>query len=73
MSLILSNALENVTKKFFHLYEGPYRIVKAIGKNAFVINDVKEKNKLIGTCNRCSLRKYVTPSVSRDIMCAGNI
>ena len=56
----LSNALDHVTTKFFHLYEGPYLITKIVGKNAFVLIDSKNNNKIIGTYNRANLRKYKT-------------
>ena len=54
----LSNALDKVTKKFFHLFEGPYVIVKTIGENAFVLEDPKNGNIPVGTYNRANLRKY---------------
>ena len=53
----LSNAMDKVTKKFFHLYEGPYIIHKVVGKNAFVLTDANNGNE-IGTYNRTNLRKY---------------
>ena len=31
----LSNALDKATKKFFHLYEGPYAVAKKLDNNAF--------------------------------------
>ena len=33
----LSNAPDKVSKKFFHLYEEPYRIIKSIVENAFLL------------------------------------
>ena len=53
----LSNALDKTTKKFFHLYEGPYIISKTIGKNAYVLADIN-KGREIGTYNKTNLRKY---------------
>lgn len=35
-----SSAHDNVTKKFFLLYEGPYRILRMIGRNACVLTEV---------------------------------
>ena len=54
----LSNALDKTTKKFFHLYEGPYTISKSIGKNAYGLMDSTLGNE-IGTYNKMNLRKYV--------------
>lgn len=54
----LSNALDKVIQKFFHLFEGPYRIIQKIGENAFVLADPEDESKKIGTYNRLNLRKY---------------
>lgn len=54
----LSNAFDKVIKKFFHLFEGPYRIKKRVGENAFVLVDANDNDKEIGTYNRLNLRKY---------------
>ena len=51
----LSNALDKTTRKFFHLYEGPYNIAKALGKNAYLL---KDENDEVGIYNRKNLRKY---------------
>ena len=53
----LSNALDRTTKKFFHLYEGPYVLSRKIGNNAFVLTEVSDGRE-IGTYNRTNLRKY---------------
>lgn len=53
----LSSSTDRVTHKFFRLYEGPYVITAAKGSNAFVLSDIKD-NKIKGTYNRLSLRKY---------------
>ena len=55
----LSNALDKTTKKFFHLYEGPYVISRKVGNNAFVLVEVKDGRE-IGTYNRTNLRKYLS-------------
>lgn len=52
----LSNALDKVTKKFFHLFEGPYTITRVFDNNAYELSD--ESNKIIGKYNRTNLRKY---------------
>lgn len=54
----LSNAFDRVIKKFFHLFEGPYRIIKKNGENACVLADVNDNSKVLGTYNRLNLRKY---------------
>lgn len=48
----LSNALENITKKFCHLYEGPYRISRLVGKNAFNIFDLAKSREKPGSFHR---------------------
>lgn len=53
----LSNALRQVTHKFFHLYQGPYTIDKCIGKNAYRLTNTGD-GKLLGVYNRSNLRKY---------------
>ena len=58
----LSNALDKVTKKFFNLYEGPYRISKVVGKNAFVLVDKDDPLKEKVVYNRVNLKKYREPS-----------
>ena len=54
----LSNALDRMIKKFFHLFEGPYMIIRVIGENAFVLVDPRDNKREIGTYNRSNLRKY---------------
>ena len=41
------NVLDKVTKKFFHLFEGPYQITKAIGYNAFVLANPNNSEEVI--------------------------
>lgn len=53
----LSNAVQQKTHKFFHLYQGPYVIGKSIGKNAFELRN-RESNTVLGVYNRSNLRKY---------------
>lgn len=57
----LSNAIDKFTKKFFHLYEGPYRVSKTIGDNAYVLVEVLDPDRIKGTYNRLSLRRYHRP------------
>lgn len=54
----LSNAIDKVVGKFFHLFEGPYKIVRSVGKNAFAVADLKNEQIEKGIYNRCNLRKY---------------
>lgn len=56
-----SSTLNKVTHKFFHIYHGPYEIIKNIGGNAYQLVDVNNPSKIIGTYNRVSLRKYWQP------------
>lgn len=63
----LSNALDKVIQKFFHLFEGPYVILKQIGQNAFVLGDPKNNLAEIGTYNRLNLRKYYAPVVDAAV------
>ena len=53
----LSNANDRATHKFFHLYEGPYRVKCIIGRNAFVLSNPKS-GETICTYNRSNLRRY---------------
>ena len=57
----LSNALNGVTRKFFHLFEGPYKITRAVGPNAFMLCDTNDETKVIGIHNRANLRRYYCP------------
>lgn len=54
----LSNQSDKVIHKFFHLYEGPYKIGRIISNNAFVLSDVDTEVELRGTYNRNCLRPY---------------
>uniref|UniRef100_A0A6V7LHY6 RNA-directed DNA polymerase n=1 Tax=Bracon brevicornis TaxID=1563983 RepID=A0A6V7LHY6_9HYME len=54
----LSSNTDRVTHKFFHLYEGPYVITQSKGPNAFVLSHIDDRDKIKGTYNRLSLRKY---------------
>ena len=54
----LSDALQKQVIKFFHIYEGPFRIVKIVGNNAFSLAAPDDETKIKGTYNRFHLRKY---------------
>ena len=54
----LSSALDKVTHKFFHLFEDPYLLSKAVGGNAYVLADPNNPEEIKGTYNRTNLRKY---------------
>lgn len=53
----LSDSSKRQIHKFFHLYEGPFRIDEQNG-NACVLVDVSNPEIIKGTYNRCFLRKY---------------
>lgn len=54
----LSSQTDRVTHKFFHLFEGPFKILKIKGSNAFVLADMSDDSKIKGSYNRLSLRRY---------------
>lgn len=54
----LSNALDKVTKKFFHLFEGPFKVKKDLGQNAYLLTEIDNDNAEKGIYNRTNLRKY---------------
>ena len=56
-----SRASDRVTSKFFHLYQGPYRIGKVVGNNAFLLVDPSDPTIVKNVYNRCSLRRYNSP------------
>ena len=56
----VSDASKKQCSKFFHLYEGPYRIVRKVGQNAFVLSEPDNSNCIKGTYNRSNLRPYYT-------------
>lgn len=58
----LSNANDRVVAKFFHLYEGPFRILQTRGTNAFLLGYLDNDKGVKGTFNRLSLRKYHEPT-----------
>lgn len=54
----LSDLSQRVTRKFFHLFEGPYEVKKILNRNAFVLVDSEDVSKVKGTYNRFHLRRY---------------
>lgn len=54
----LSNAFDKVTKKFFHLYEGPYKINQIKSSNAYQLCDINDATKIKDVFNRTTLKKY---------------
>lgn len=56
-----SDALKKVTRKFFHLYYGPYRIIKDFQNNAFQLSQVDDESQIIGTYNQVNLKRYHLP------------
>lgn len=63
----LSNALDKVTQKFFHLYEGPFRIDEIIGEDAYVLVDPSDSTVVKGTYNRRNLSKYRSKEKSGSV------
>ncbi|KAJ8676949.1 hypothetical protein QAD02_012736 [Eretmocerus hayati] len=58
----VSKADEKQISKFFELYEGPYRIARCIGENAFEIVEDSKNAIAKGVYDRMSLRPYHAPS-----------
>ncbi|KAK4882032.1 hypothetical protein RN001_005351 [Aquatica leii] len=54
-----SSSFDKTIKKFFHLYEGPYVVIKEVGVNAYVLNE-PDTNRYWGTQNVENLRPYFT-------------
>ena len=48
----LSNASQKVISKFFHLYEGSFRIVRVVGENAFELVHSDNPDCVKGVYNR---------------------
>lgn len=53
-----SNALDKIVGKCFHLFEGPYKIVRRVGENAFALTNPQLEQKEKGIYNRLNFRKY---------------
>lgn len=57
-----SDALNKVTRKFFHVYYGPYIITRDLEDNSFELANVDDHDQILGIYNRCNLKKYYSPS-----------
>lgn len=55
----LSSAYDKEIAKFFMLYEGPFKIGKVVGHNAYRLIDVRNKDR--GVHNVVNLKKYIEP------------
>lgn len=55
----ISDAFKRLTRKFFHLYYGPYKIIKDFGNNAYRLVAIENDSRIIGVYNRSSLKKYI--------------
>jgi hypothetical protein len=55
----LSSADNKQISKFFKIYEGPYRVVKVVGPNAYLLATV-DSNQITSTQNVNNLKPYVS-------------
>ncbi|XP_043474476.1 uncharacterized protein LOC122506400 [Leptopilina heterotoma] len=53
-----SDAVKKVTRKFFHLFYGPYVILKDYGNGSFKLGDPENQDKEIGVHHQINLKKY---------------
>lgn len=58
----LSDAMQKQISKFFHVFEGPYKISEKIGENAYRLVSPEDENIVKGVYNRFNLRKYYRPA-----------
>ena len=54
-----SSKFDKVTHKFFHIFFGPYQIIKDFKNNSYELADVNNPLKCIGVHNHSNLKKYV--------------
>ena len=54
----LSNADDRTVSKFFHIFQGPYRISKSFDNNAFELVDRESPSIVKGIYNCANLRRY---------------
>lgn len=54
-----SDALKKLTKKFFHLYYGPYLVAKDFNNGSYELIDPANHERRIGIHNRANLKKYI--------------
>lgn len=53
-----SDALKKVTRKFFHIFYGPYKIKIKLGNNSYELVGI-EWDRFHGIYNQANLRKYI--------------
>lgn len=53
-----SDALKKLTRKFFHIYFGPYLISKDFNNGSYELVDPENHERIIGVHNRVNLKKY---------------
>lgn len=53
-----SDSIKKVTRKFFHLYYGPYLILKDLKNGSFELVDPENHDKQIGIFHQSNLEKY---------------
>ena len=58
----LSDAAQGMIHKFFDLFEGPFKISRVCGSNAFELVTLDENARVKGVFNRYNLRKYHQPA-----------
>ena len=49
--------IDNTAKKFFRLYDGPYTLVRQVGKQTFIVND-DTRQRDMGKYHASSVRKF---------------
>lgn len=55
-----SDALKKVTRKFFHIYYGPYLISRDYENSSYELVDPGSHERRIGVHNRINLKKYTS-------------
>ena len=56
----LSSAQDKEIKKFFLLYEGPYKIIEIKMNNSYVLQN-QATREIVGTQNATNLKRYWSP------------
>lgn len=54
-----------MTRKFFHLYYGPYRIARKLGNNSYDLVGI-DGNRSVGIHNQSNLKKYIQRDNKED-------
>lgn len=54
-----SDALKKVTSKFFHIFYGPYEILRDFNNGSFELGDHENRNRIIGIYHQINLKKYI--------------